>query len=74
MVPTKENPKWAELLKGNIQHKFTVAPAAMMVSKCERSVHRDPSPQNLEKNLVDLHAFFTKYEKLVSNDLVEIFR
>jgi argininosuccinate lyase len=74
MVPPKENPKWAELLKGQIQHKFAVAPAAMMVSKCERSVHRDPSPQNLEKNVGDLHAFFVKFEKLVSNDLVEIFR
>jgi len=74
MIETKENPRWIALLKGDIHHThFKFVAAAMMVSKCQRLVAFDTSPQGLKKSLDELHAFFTKYENLVKDDLNAIF-
>jgi hypothetical protein len=74
MIVTKENPRWEELLTGKFKHQFRLASAAMMVSRCQRSVQGDPSPQTIKKNIDDLYAFFTKFEKVVYDDLNEIFQ
>ena len=73
MIASKEDPKWTALLSGQLQHQFQLASAAMIVSRCQRQVLRDPSPQTLNKNLDELYAFFTKFENVVSDDLKAIF-
>ena len=73
MIVAKENPKWEELLTGKLKHQFRLASAAMMVSKCQRRVVSDLSPQNINKNIDELYAFFAKYEDLVTDDLKAIF-
>ena len=73
MIAPKDNAKWTELLNGQVQHQFQLASAAMIVSRCQRQLLRDPSPQTLSKNLDELHAFFTKFENVVSDDLKAIF-
>ena len=74
MIPPKEDPRWVELLKGQIRHRFQLASAAMIVSRCQRQVFGDPSPQTIQKNLDELHSFFTKFENVASDDLIGIFR
>jgi|GEM_PF-1397662 len=74
MIVTKENPRWEELLTGKVNHKFRLASAAMMLSRCQRSVQNDPSPQTIKKNIDDLHAFFTKFENVAHDDMREIFQ
>ena len=74
MIPPKDDPRWLELLKGQIRHQFQLASAAMIVSRCQRQVFVDPSPQTIQKNLDELHAFFTKFENVAGDDLVGIFR
>jgi deoxyribodipyrimidine photolyase len=71
MIATKENPRWEELLSGQFAHQFQLASAAMIVSRCQRQVMREP--QTLQKNIDELHAFFTKFENVVSDDLKAIF-
>jgi len=73
MIAPKDDPQWEKLLCGDVQHQFQLASAAMIVSRCQRQVMRDPSPQTVKKNLDELHAFFTKFENVVSDDLAEIF-
>jgi hypothetical protein len=73
MIAPKTDPRWMNLLNGKLQHKFQVVAAAMMVSKCQRQVARDPSPQSMQKTLDELHAYFTNFENLVTNDLKVIF-
>jgi len=74
MIVTKENPRWEELLTGKVKHQFRLVSAAMMVSKCQRSVQSDPSPQTIKKNIDNLYAFFTKFENVVCDDLKDIFQ
>lgn len=73
MIASKEDPKWKELLSGRLQHQFQLASAAMIVSRCQRQVSRDPAPQTIEKNLDEMYAFFTKFENVVKDDLRAIF-
>jgi hypothetical protein len=71
MIASKEDPKWTALLSGEIQHRFQLASAAMIVTRCQRQVSKEP--QSLDKNLDELHAFFSKFENVVSDDLRAIF-
>ena len=73
MLAAKEDPKWEEILTGKIKPQFRLASAAMMVSRCQRQVSSDMSPQNIKKNIDDLYAFFEKFEHVISDDLKEIF-
>ena len=71
MIAPREDPRWEELLTGRLKHQFQMASAAMIVSRCQRQVHNEP--QSLRKNLDELHAFFSKFENVVSDDLKAIF-
>ena len=73
MIAPKDSPKWRDLLSGKIQHQFQLTSAAMVVSRCQRQVTRDPSPQSIDKNVDEIHAFFTKFENLLNEDLKAIF-
>ena len=71
MIASKDDPRWEKLLLGQLQHQFQMASAAMIVSRCQRQVHNEP--QSLRKNIDELHAFFSKFENVVSDDLKAIF-
>jgi len=74
MIPPKDDPRWVELLKGQVQHQFQLASAAMIVSRCQRWVLGDPSPQTINRSLNELLAFFSKFENVASEDLNSIFK
>jgi hypothetical protein len=73
MIPPKEDPKWTDLLRGQVQHQFQLASAAMIVSRCQRQVFGDPSPNTINKNVDELYAFFSKFENVAGDDLNAIF-
>jgi hypothetical protein len=73
MITPKEDPKWAQLLKGQIPHSFRILAGAMMVSKCQRNVAKDPSPQTVKKHIDELHTYFSQHEKAFGDDLRAIF-
>ena len=74
MIPPKTDPRWQQLLTGQRQHQFKVASAAMCVARNQRTVSLDASPQALEKGVDEIHTFFTKFERVVQEDLNVIFQ
>ena len=73
MFVSKEHPKWEDLLTGKIKHHFHLVPAGLMVSKCQRRVSLDSSPQSIKKNIDELYGFFSTHLNVVNNDLKAIF-
>jgi len=73
MVPPKTHPKWAALLQGRFDYKFNNAAASMLIYQLKSDVKKDGSPANLEKAIDTMHAFFTKYARMLTADIKIIF-
>lgn len=74
MIPPKTDPRWKHILTGSLQHSFKVTSAAMCISRHQRHINHDPSPETLAKSLDDVHAFFTRFESILAEDLQSLFR
>ena len=73
MMPPKSHPKWAELLQGRLEYKFSKAAASMLLFQLRCDLKRDPSPGALARATDELHAFCSKYERMLQDDLTTIF-
>lgn len=73
MIPPKSDPRWKQLLTGDLQHSFAAASAAMCVSRNRRRLLQDSSAEAVQKGVDDVHAFFSKFESIVADDLKAIF-
>jgi len=73
MVPNASDPRWNVVLLRNSSHHFVSATAGMMFARLQRSLASDPSPQNLQTCIAQAHAFFTKYEAVMKDELVHLF-
>ncbi len=74
MIPPKSHPAWKALVKGQRVHQFKALSAAMCVSRIVRFVQREGgSPAAVDLAVEDLHAFFTKLEGMLEEDLKAIF-
>ena len=73
MVPSKTHPKWAALLQGRIDYKFSNAAASMMLFRLKCDIKKDESPVALAKAVDMMHAFATKYERMLDPDIKAIF-
>jgi len=73
MIPSKDDPRWKDLLTGRTQHQFKVASAGMCVARNQRHVQQDPSPAAMGPCLDDVHAFFEKFERILGEDLKALF-
>lgn len=73
MVPQKAHPKWAALVQGRFEYKFSNAAASMLLFRLKTDVKRDGSPAMLGKAVDEMHAFCCKYEKFLHQDLNTIF-
>lgn len=74
MIPPKTHPAWKALVKGERSHPFKALSAAMCVSRIVRFVQKEGgSPAAVELAVEDLHAFFTKLEGTLGEDLKAIF-
>ena len=73
MVPYASDPRWKVVLLRKSSHKFVSATAGMMFARLQRSLASDPSPENLQTCVDQAHAFFTKYEVVMKDELVSLF-
>jgi hypothetical protein len=73
MIAPKTDPKWAALVKGQLECKFSNPPASMLLWRLKCVLRRDPSPTAVNKAIDEMHAFFSKYENQVQSDLNTIF-
>jgi hypothetical protein len=61
MIPSTANPKWTELLKGELQYSFKNMPAGLMVSRLKRELSSNASQVSYLKAVEELQSFFVKY-------------
>ncbi len=74
MIPPKSHPAWKALVRGECTHSFKALSAAMCVSRIVRFVQKEGgSTPAVELAVEDLHAFFTKLEGTLGEDLRAIF-
>lgn len=72
MLPSKNDPRWTALLTGKIDYKFSNAAASMLMFRLKTKVKSDSA--NLATYLNEMHAFFTKYEGILKEDITIIFK
>ena len=73
MVPPKTHPKWAALLQGRLDYKFSNAAASMLLFQLKGELRANSSPTALAGAVEKLHAFFTKYDRMLQPDIAAIF-
>jgi hypothetical protein len=73
MVPPNTHPKWAALVQGRIEYKFSNAAASMLLWRLKGEVKKDTSAAALNKAIGEMHAFCTKYQGFLLADLQSIF-
>ena len=74
MIPPKTDPKWGQLVRGELQHPFKALVGAMCVSRIVRFVEKEgATPEVIEMAIDDIHAFFTKLEVALADDIKAIF-
>lgn len=73
MVPSKNYPKWAALVQDRFTHKLSNAAAAMLLFRVQSDVKQDDSSGALVKAIEEMHAFFTKYERMLESEISAIF-
>jgi hypothetical protein len=73
MVPQTDHPQWRKILNGGIAHDFKSVPAGLMVSRLKRQLANDGSETSWETCIREMRAFFTKYEKVMQDDIQAIF-
>lgn len=73
MVPPKTHPKWAGLLQGRFEYKFSNAAASMLLFRIKCDLKKDTSAVALSKAIDEMHAFCTKFYGFLKQDLKNIF-
>lgn len=73
MVPAKTHPKWAALVQGRLDYRFSNAAASMLLFQLKADLRANPAPSALAGAIDQLHAFFTKYDRMLQSDIAAIF-
>jgi len=73
MIPPKTDPKWAALVKGEINYRFSSASASMLFFCLRAKVRSDNSAATLQQSIDEAHVFLTKYERTLQPDIKAIF-
>jgi len=73
MIPPKSDPRWAALLKGEINYRFSSAAASMLFFCLRSKMRADSSPATLQQCIDEAHVFLTKYERTLQPDIKAIF-
>lgn len=73
MIPDITNEKWKDLVLGKIDHQFKPFSVGMILSRIQREIRINKDENNLNRYISELYAFFSKYEKILDDDIKEIF-
>ena len=73
MLPKKNHAIWIELVTGQCGYRCQAVPASMMLARVIRSAQRDSSPENVQRCVNEIHDFFTRYERVLQQDINAIF-
>jgi hypothetical protein len=73
MIPSKSDPRWEALVRGDIKPNFRAFSGNMMLSRLSRSLKKDDSSANLQRCIESAYDFFMQFENLFSEELNQIF-
>lgn len=73
MIPPKSDLRWKRLVTGQINHQFETVSAAMLVSRLIRVTGNGKSFEQIQPSIDEAHAFFSKYERILHDDISVIF-
>lgn len=73
MLPTKNHTLWVKLVTGQSGYRCQAVPASMMLARVIRSTQRDQSPENIQRCVDEIYNFFTRYERVLEQDINAIF-
>jgi hypothetical protein len=73
MIPPKTDPRWASLLKGDINHRFSSAAASMLFFCLRSRLKAESSAAAMEQAVEEARTFFLKYERTLEPDIRTIF-
>ena len=74
MLPPKNNSKWTELVKGNLNVNFSVFAGNMLLNRLSRSVSKDSTQQNIQKCVDEAYDFFTRFDSIYKDELKTVFK
>jgi len=72
MTPPLTHPVWTKLIKGEIEHKFKTASASMLFFNLRQQYGRNP--QGMPTLVSEAQRFFEKYERVLADDIKQLFR
>ncbi|MCE1188161.1 MAG: hypothetical protein LWX56_03390 [Ignavibacteria bacterium] len=73
MVPSTTHPKWKALVCGDTKYEFSSLATKIFMGRVTLSVKSDPSVENVQKKIKEVHEYFLKNEKTLQNDIHKIF-
>jgi hypothetical protein len=59
-LPPKTDPRWVALVTGKISKPLKQLSLKLMLMRMSMDSKKDPSPAGLQKNVDELHSYFTK--------------
>ena len=71
MVPSALHPTWARLIRGEIDHKFSVTGAGLLFFSLKQQFMKEP--KGLPQQIDTARQFFEKYESILSDDMKKLF-
>ncbi|NTU76768.1 MAG: hypothetical protein HGA90_02990 [Alphaproteobacteria bacterium] len=72
-LPSKTDPRWRALVKGESTKPVKVLAIKLMLTRMMTSVKTDASPANVEKNVDELYQFFVQNPRIVQDDVAGLF-
>ena len=73
MIPSKFDPRWVPLVKGETNYRFSSAAASMLFFCLRAKLKADNSGAAVQQAVEEAHVFFTKYERTLQPDIRAIF-
>lgn len=73
MLPPKSNPKWEQLVTGQIQANFRVFAGNMLLNRLSRKLKMELSTRTLDESITEAHDYFTKHYSVYNDELTKIF-
>jgi hypothetical protein len=74
MVPPPSDPCWKRLIERRSEYSFQQLPLRLLMKQIDLRLSRDTSAAAVDTALRDVHAFFSKYERIVERELHQITR
>ncbi|CAO5682636.1 MAG: hypothetical protein HEEMFOPI_00763 [Holosporales bacterium] len=71
-LPHVSDPRWKDIITGKIAPIWTSVAAQMLMFRVVSSVKKDPSSENIEKQIKEVYSFFEKNQHILQNDIKKI--